>query len=164
MEVFIYICLALLLVFCVIAVMSRSLLKSAIFLGLASAMLGVVMYMLGAVWAAVIEVSACSGLVTVIFISSISLSKMVKEDVQKLYDDKKRMGVLPYILIIGGILLIVAALAYDFSLSGVVKQSAEDFRTILWDSRQLDILGQIAALLVGGIAVAVLLREDTSKK
>ena len=58
METLIYISLALLLVLCVLAVMSKSLLKSAVYLAAASAMLGVILYLLGAVWAAVIEVSA----------------------------------------------------------------------------------------------------------
>jgi NADH-quinone oxidoreductase subunit J len=116
--------------------------------------------LLGAPWAAVIEVSACSGLVTVIFISAISLSKIKKEEVQKLYADKKQMKFLPYVLIIAGIIIIVAAISGSISLPGTTVESAEDFREVFWNSRQADILGQIATILIGGIAVYVLMRED----
>lgn len=160
MEVIIYICLALLLSFCILAAMSQSLLKSAIFLAFASATLGVILFMLGAPWAAVIEVSACSGLVTVIFISAISLSRIKKEEVQKLYADKKQMKYLPYILIIAGIVIIVAALAGSVALPGTAVESTEDFREVFWNSRQADILGQIVSILIGGIAVYVLMRES----
>ncbi|HOK69466.1 MAG TPA: hypothetical protein PKV51_08120 [Bacillota bacterium] len=160
MEVIIYICLALLLSFCILAAMSQSLLKSAIFLAFASATLGVILFVLGAPWAAVIEVSACSGLVTVIFISAISLSRIKKEEVQKLYADKKQMKYLPYILIIAGIVIIVAALAGSVALPGTAVESTEDFREVFWNSRQADILGQIVSILIGGIAVYVLMRES----
>jgi hypothetical protein len=164
METLIYISLALLLVLCVLAVMSKSLLKSAVYLAAASAMLGVILYLLGAVWAAVIEVSACSGLVTVIFISAISLSRMKKEDVQKTYSDKKQMKFLPYLLILCGILLIVTAISVkDFSISATAERISEDFRDIFWNTRQADIFGQIITILVGGIAVSVLFKDDSKK-
>lgn len=164
MATLICISLAFLLVFCVLAVVSNSLLKSAIFLALASAMLGIIMYLLGAGWAAVIEVSACSGLVTVIFISAISLSKMKKDEVQKLYSDKKRMKYLPVFLIVGGIAIIVLALAKDFTLISTAEKAVEDFRDVFWNTRQADILGQIVTILVGGIAVFVLFRDEDVKK
>lgn len=164
MATIIYISLAFLLIFCVMAVMSHSLLKSAIYLALASAMLGVIMYVLGAHWAAVIEVSVCSGLITVIFISAISLSKIKKEEVQKLYSDKKRMWFLPVILIAAGVVLIVIALANDLTLTNTAVKVTEDFREIFWNTRQADIIGQIVTILIGGIAVFVLFRDDEVKK
>ncbi len=165
METILYISLFFLLIFCIMAAMSHSILKSAIYLAAASAMLGVVMYVLGAQWASVIEVSACSGLVTVIFISAISLSKMKKDEVQNLYNDKKQMAYLPVFLIIGGVLLfVIAFLAKDFALTSVAEKVSEDFREIFWNTRQADILGQIITILAGGIAVFVLFRDDDIEK
>ena len=164
MATIIYISLAFLLISCVMAVMSHSLLKSAIYLALASAMLGVIMYVLGAHWAAVIEVSVCSGLITVIFMSAISLSKIKKEEVQKLYSDKKRMWFLPVLLIVAGVALIVLALSNDLALTNTAEKVTEDFREIFWNTRQADILGQIVTILIGGIAVFVLFRDDEVKK
>lgn len=162
MAAIIYISLAFLLVFCFMAAMTHSLLKSAIYIALASAMLGVIMYALGAFWASVIEVSACSGLITVIFISAISLSKMKKDDIKKQYSDKERMWFLPVILMFSGILLIVLALSHDFTLTNTAAKLNEDFREIFWNNRQADILGQIVTILIGGIAVFVLFRDDES--
>ncbi len=160
MEILIYINLAFLMVFCVGAVMSRSLLRSAISLAFASAVLGVIMYQLGAVWAAVIEVSACSGLVTIIFISAISLSNMKRDEVHKVYDDHKRMRFLPLALIVLGIGLIVLALVNDFTIKSQVVKAAEDFREVFWNTRQADIFGQVVTILIGGIAIFVLFRDD----
>ncbi|HZW48954.1 MAG TPA: NADH-quinone oxidoreductase subunit J [Bacillota bacterium] len=159
METIIYISLAFLLSFCIMAVMSRSILKSAIYLAAASAALGVVMFLLGAKWASVFEVSVCSGLVTVIFISAISLSNMKIEDVHKLYDDKKRMAYLPYVLLFGGFTMITFVLTKDINLTVVAQSTMEDFQNIFWNTRMADILGQITAILIGGIAVIVLLKE-----
>lgn len=163
METIIFISLLFLLIFCIMAVMSHSLLKSTAYLGFASATLGVIMYALGAEWAAVIEVSVCSGLVTVIFISAISLSSMKKDQIQRHYKDKKRMGFLPITLIVTGIILVVVALTTDFTITGSASGIAEDFREILWNNRQIDVLGQIVAILVGGIAVDVLFRSGVFK-
>lgn len=164
-NIIISISLLLLLIFCVSAVMNKSILKSAVFLALASAMLSVIMYVSGAVWASVIELSACSGLVTVIFIGAISLSKAKKEEVQEQYADKKRMRYLPLALIAGGALLVAASfLLKDNTLIDASKVSAEDFREIFWNSRQADILGQIISVLVGGIAVFVLFRDSEENK
>jgi len=161
METLVYICLAFLLVFCVMAVTSRSILKSAIYLAVASATLGVIFYLMAARWAAVVEVSACSGLVTVIFISAISLSKERKDDIHKKYDDEKRMRFLPHLLIIGGIVLIAAALFIKgFRVPDSTAPAAEDFREIFWNTRQADIFGQIITILIGGIAVSVLFRDS----
>ena len=65
MEAVIYICLGLMLICGVLAVMLRSLIKSAIALAGASHA-GHIMYTLDSVWAAIFELSVCSGLVTVI--------------------------------------------------------------------------------------------------
>ena len=89
---------------------------------------------------------------------------MKKEDVQKTYSDKKQMKFLPYLLILCGILLIVTAISVkDFSISATAERISEDFRDIFWNTRQADIFGQIITILVGGIAVSVLFKDDSKK-
>jgi NADH-quinone oxidoreductase subunit J len=119
------------------------------------------MYELGAVWAALFEISVCSGLVTVIFISAISLSNTDKKDLEKLYEDKKRKAFLPVILIVSGVVLVIIALTAGFSLPSVVPAAgnAGNFKDILWNNRQADIWGQIIVALTGAIAIVVLFRE-----
>lgn len=161
MEAVIYICLGILLISGILAIMFRSILKSAIALAAASAALGIIMFMLGGTWSALFELSVCSGLVTVIFISAISLSNMDKEELGKVFDDKKRMSLLPYVLIVCGIIFVVAALSTDIWLPAVKKaaESSVDLREILWNNRQADIWGQIIVLLAGAVAVVVLFKE-----
>lgn len=161
MEAIVYICTGAMLIFAILAVMLRSVLKSAISLALASASLGVLMYTLGAVWTALFEISVCSGLVTVIFISSISLSNTDKSELGKLYEDKERMSLLPVILIAGGIFLTAAAALHWFSLPAPIPAvtAANDFMEILWNNRQGDIWGQMIVVITGSIAVVALFKE-----
>jgi len=160
-ETVVYICLGLTLISGVMAVMLRSMTKSAIALAFASAMLGVMMYELGSVWAALFEISVCSGLVTVIFVSAISLSNVDKKDIEKVYEDKKRMVFLPAVLILAGVALVVIAISTGVSLPSAnpAAKAVDNFREILWNNRQVDIWGQIIVMLTGSVAVVVLFRE-----
>lgn len=162
METVVYICLGLTLIFGIMAVMLRSMTKSAIALAVASATLGIIMYQLGSTWAALFEISVCSGLVTVIFISAISLSNVDKKDLEKVYEDKKRMVFLPAVLIVSGVVLVVIAIAAKISLpaADTTKKVVDDMREILWNNRQVDIWGQIIVMITGAFAVVVLFRES----
>lgn len=161
MEAIVYICVGSMLLFGIMAVMLRSILKSAISLALASASLGVLMYVMGAVWTALFEVSVCSGLVTVIFVSAISLSNTDKSELGKLYEDRKRMSLLPVVLIAGGIILFAAAALQMFSMpaTSTATTAANDFMEILWNNRQADIWGQMIVAITGSVAVVALFKE-----
>lgn len=161
MGAVIYTCLGLMLIFGVMAVMLHSMTKSAIALAAASVALGIIMYEMGSAWAALFEISVCSGLVTVIFISAISLSNMDKKQLEKVYEDKRRMSLLPVILIVSGSVLVIAALSAGISLPQAepVANAAGDLREILWNNRQADIWGQIIIMITGSAAVVVLFRE-----
>lgn len=161
-EIIIYISLAALLVCGVLAVMLRSIIKDAICLAAASAALAIIMYTLGASWAALFEVSVCAGLITVIFISGISLSHDTKAEVRREYDDKRRMGVLPVVLVAAGIVMIGAGAAIHFEMP-VAQRLVQDFREVFWNSRQADIWGQIIVMLTGGTAISVLIKEEKKK-
>ena len=66
---------ALLLLAGVWAVMTLNLLKSAIGLAVTSAILSLLLFLMDAPLAGVFELSVCAGLITVVFISVISLTK-----------------------------------------------------------------------------------------
>jgi NADH-quinone oxidoreductase subunit J len=161
MEAVVYTSLGLMFIFGIMAVMLSSLIKSAISLAAGSVALGVIMFELGFSWAALFEISVCSGLVTVIIISAVSLSNAEKKELPKQYEDKKRMRLLPVILIACGVILVVVALSTGVSLSTAtpVGQVANNFREILWTHRQADIWGQIIVVITGATAVVALFRE-----
>ncbi|NJP40099.1 hypothetical protein HCH52_03415 [Oscillospiraceae bacterium HV4-5-C5C] len=165
MNTIIYISAGLMLIFGVYAVMEHSILRAAIGLALSSASLSVLLYVLGAHLAAVFELSVCSGLVTVIFIAGISLSHSPKMEIQKEYRDKERNRQLPLVLIGAGLLLVILALTLQLQTPQLGEVAADqDVRDVLWGNRQADIWGQIALILCGGVAVAVLFREERREK
>lgn len=157
MNIAIYVCLGAMLLFGFFSVLSRHLINAAISLAAVSAACGVLMYVLGAHTAAIFEVSVCSGLVTVIFISAVSLSNGDRQASAP----EKRAHLLPIILIAIGAVLVVAALLTGFSLGtrGPVG-SAASFDNVFWETRQADIFGQMVAILAGASAIVVFFKES----
>ncbi len=151
-------------VFALFAVMSRSILRSAIGLAMTSVMLAIVFYLLGASLTAVFELSVCSGLVTVIFIAGISLSNSKKLDIHREYADQERNRFLPFLLICTGIVLVVIALTIQFEPLELIQTDTTNVQDVFWNTRQVEIWGQIASILCGGVAVAVLFREESGVK
>ncbi len=154
------ICAVLMLTFGVYAVISRSILRSAIGLALASAALASLFYLMGAELTAMFELSVCSGLVTVIFIAGVSLSHSPKMDLQTEYRDNERNRFLPALLIAVGAVMIVLALVVGGEPLAFALPDGKNVKDVLWHERQADVWGQIAAILCGGVAVAVLFREE----
>ena len=83
------------------------LLRATIALALTSAMLAVVMYSLGATIAAVLELSVCAGLISVVFVSVISLTqrKPFKDYVVRRLSRMRRFWPLPLVMIVAGVAL-----------------------------------------------------------
>ncbi len=171
-DILIMIILSGLVLFAVISVMIRSLVKAAIALAIASAFLAVMIFILGAWIAAVIELSVCAGMITVVFISSISLTiPLSKEEVA--VEAKQRMSrfiYLPFILVLtlaAAIILWNSRLInFDFISALKGTQVNLDFSaqgSAIWDKRSIDILGQVIVLLSGAFGVVVLFKERNQK-
>lgn len=79
-DILIYICLGLMLVTGTAAVVSRKMITSALWLAATSVIAGVIMFLMRAIWVAVFEISVCSGLVMIVLIYSISLTKNDKNN------------------------------------------------------------------------------------
>ena len=157
MNIAIYVCLGTMLLFGFFSVLSRHLINAAISLAAVSAACGVLMYVLGAHTAAIFEVSVCSGLVTVIFISAVSLSNGDRQASAP----EKRAHLLPIILIAIGAVLVIAALLSGFSLGtqGEIVNT-DSFSNVFWETRQADIFGQMVAILAGASAIVVFFKES----
>jgi NADH-quinone oxidoreductase subunit J len=152
--------LALMLTVSLWTVMTASLLRSAIGLAVASVILSIIIFRLDSPLAAVFELSVCAGLISVIFISAISLTGRVKQD----NIDIKRKEVLRRFWPLP---LIIAVLGIYLALSGppsgmLIPKAAESglgVRDVLWKVRQLDLIGQVTILLAGAIGVVLLFVE-----
>lgn len=145
-------------------VMTRSLLKAALGLAVTSAILSVIMFQLSSPLAAVFELSVCAGLITAVFISAISLMRPLthKETLELSKQRIKRYWYLPVIMAITAAILIFLNIPFDFKLPG--QTLFIDVRALLWNSRQLDLLGQIVIVLAGVFGTIILFRERINKK
>jgi len=67
--------LAFLVIFVLFAMTAKDLLKASIALGAASVLLGIIFFLFNSPYAGVFEISICSGLITVLFVSAVSMMK-----------------------------------------------------------------------------------------
>lgn len=147
-------------------IMIRNLLKAAIALAVASAVLTVVMFLMGATLAAVLELSVCAGLITAVFVSTISMTKNITAEAQTEASKMrlKKVIFLPFILAAVGIGAWMMFPNLELSLGAAADLANTAARTTLWDSRQLDIFGQIIIVLAGVFGVVVLFKGKAVKK
>ena len=130
------------------AVMSRSLLLSAIMLALVSVGASLALFDFQAPWAAVFELSVCAGLITVLFISAVSL---VRHEDTDLKDRRARFYVMPLVMGIAAIAAWFYAIPFFEALGSWARLGgrANSLGAILWDVRRFDLLGQVAMLAAG---------------
>ena len=145
-------------------VMGRSLLKATIGLAVTSTLISIIIFRLNSPLAAVFELSVCTGLITAIFVSTISLTKPLthKEILQVSKDRAKRYCYLPIILIVIGVALVLIKVKQDF-MPIPLPPAQEDVRTVLWNFRRLDLLGQVIILIAGALGVVTLFEERKTK-
>ena len=144
-------------------VMTRSLIRSAMGLALTSIVLTILMYRLRSPMAAVFELSVCAGLISVLFVSTISLTQPLSQlDVIKhMRERMARFWFLPCLLI---------ALAVGVCLMNIkpavqlpAPDKVQDVRIVLWQLRSVDVLGQIIILLAGVFGVVIFFKERVKK-
>lgn len=144
-------------------VMTRSLLRSGIGLALTSVILAIFMFRLNSPLAAVFELSVCAGLISVLFISTISLTHPLsaQEKIQHMWVRLARFWFLPLLVIVlvVGLLLMRSRPQIHMPLA----QDLKDARVVLWNFRQIDLLGQAIVLLAGVFGVVVLFKERQKK-
>lgn len=140
-------------------VMGRSLLKATIGLAVTSAILSILIFRLGSPLAAVFELSVCTGLITVVFVSTISLTKpLTHKDIVNMSKKRtKRFIYLPILMIVAAIALFRAGAPKGLVVStGEITASVTE---VLWNMRQLDMFGQVILIIAGALGVVVLFTE-----
>jgi len=145
-----------LVVFSVLAIALKDLLKSAISLAVASLLLGIIFFRMNAPYAGVFEISVVAGLITVLFVLTIALTKSGDE----VRESKLVNWVFPLVFVA---FLVIDALVMKGLLGKVpaLASGAETgaFGEVLWRGRTLDLIGQIAVILAGVFAVLALFRK-----
>ncbi len=158
-----YLILVVLVLAALWTVMTRSLIRAAIGLAATSAVLTIIMFRLNSPLAAVFELSVCAGLISVLFVSTISLTQPLNKE-EVLAHIKERLGrfwVLPFLVIAIGLTL--SFIQFKLNLRLPAPEAEKDVRAVLWNLRQLDLLGQIIILITGVFGVVILFRERLKK-
>ena len=155
--------LIILIIAALMVVFSSRLLLAAISLAATSIMLTLLMFKLNSPIVAVFELSICAGLITVIFITTISFVKPVaQEDLIETRNKRiKKYAALPIILIIVGVVISYVIKPLVLALPAIVQE--KNVANVLWNLRQVDLLGQAIILLVGVFGIVVLFKEGQKK-
>jgi NADH-quinone oxidoreductase subunit J len=156
-----WICLALFMTFLMMIVLFRDLLYSAVALALASVMLAVVLFLFKANIAAVFELSVCAGLITVLFVSTISLTKNSDQK----GESRVPAAFLPFVLV----LLLALDLGLTVWLAREMLPASQDgtltsFKEVFWTTRATDIWGQVSLVLVGVFGILAIFRVSPGRK
>ena len=146
----------------VAAVMARNLLLSALMLGLVSLGASLILFDFQAPWAAVFELSVCAGLITVLFISAVSL---IRGEESKT-DDRTRFYAMPLVMGIVAIAAWFYAIPFFESLENSARFGGRvnSLGTILWDIRRFDLLGQISMLAAGVFVINLIFPRRKRQK
>ena len=144
-------------------VMTARVLRSAIGLALTSAVLAVVMFRLNSPLAGVFELSVCAGLIPAILIAAIGLTRRLDAEAAAVRQRQKlrRFAPLAAILLAVGLALWLVPLPDNFFIFPAVggrPGGAQDVRNVLWNLRQVDLLGQMLVLAAAAFGVVVLVK------
>jgi len=136
------------------AIRASRLLISALWLAGASAMVALMIFLLGAPEVAVVELSVGAGLVTVLFVFAINIAGEEAMQVQSLIPRPTAWGLIVLsMLLLGWLSLPRFEVALPVSL-------IQTFAQIHWEQRGLDVLLQVVLIFAGVLGVLGLLAES----
>lgn len=136
------------------AVRDKRLLVSAIWLAGTSALVAIMMYLLGANQIAVIELSVGAGLVTVLFVFAINIAG--DEPIPDLSFIPKWLAILFTVV---AFLLIVWQLIPLLNLPIILNRDA-GFQQVVWEDRKADLYLQVVMIFAGVISMLRLLTDE----
>jgi NADH:ubiquinone oxidoreductase subunit 6 (subunit J) len=141
------------MLFCAfMAFRAKQLIVSALWLAGCSAILSILMYLLGAYWVAVIELSVGAGLVTVLFVFAISIAGDETIEIKSIIPR-------PIALIIALVSIVLLGFMTISSLTTLPATTEPSFSEVLWQQRGLDMLVQSGLLFAAVIGMLGLLGE-----
>lgn len=139
----------------------KDLLYVAVSLASISAILALVLFKFGANIAGVFELSVCAGLITVLFVATVSLTK----DSDKKAETRLPTYFIPlfFLIFIGLDFFVMQWLARSVLPAGT-PQAAGAFQQVFWELRSADILGQVALILAGVFGILALFRVTAKER
>jgi NADH-quinone oxidoreductase subunit J len=139
----------------------KDLLYVAVSLATISGVLALVLFLFGANIAGVFELSVCAGLITVLFIATVSLTK---DSDQKVETRLPAYFVPLVILIFVGIDYFIIQWVTHSLPASVVPQPSGTFQRVFWELRSADMLGQIGLIGAGVFGILALFRVTAKEK
>ncbi len=139
----------------VLAILFRDLLKSAIALAVGSLLLGIIFFRMDAPYAGVFEISVVAGLITVLFMLTIALTKGGEARESKAISIAFPAFFIVFVAI--DVLIMRKLLQKIPALAGPGETGT--FGQFLWNARTFDLVGQIAVIFAGVFAVLALFRK-----
>jgi NADH-quinone oxidoreductase subunit J len=136
--------------------LQAQILRAVIGLAAVSVLLTVLMFEMGAPLAGVFELSVCAGLITVVFVSTISLTRPY---VKKQDGVARTFRFHPFILFVASVGALLWIGSYGLDVTPQVAEAPEDASQVLWSLRRLDLLGQAIVMLAGVFGVVVLFKH-----
>jgi NADH:ubiquinone oxidoreductase subunit 6 (subunit J) len=145
-----------LVIFSAAAVIVRDLLRAAICLAVASLLLGIIFFRMNAPYIGAFEISVVAGLITVLFIVTIALTK-TGGDVR---ESKAAAWIFPLFFVVFLVLdfFIMRGLIGKIPALGAAPEEG-GFGDVLWKARTFDLVGQIGIIFAGVLAVLALFRK-----
>ena len=142
--------------FCALAILAKDLIKAAISLAVASVLLGILFFTMNAPYAGVFEISVVAGLITVLFMLTIALTKAEGE-----VRERRWVKIVFPLFFVAFIVIDVLVMKSLLSKLQIVPSGAESgsFGDVLWKQRTFDLIGQLAVILAGVFAVLALFRK-----
>lgn len=140
-------------------VTTRSLLRAALSLAMTSAIVTLVLFRMAAPLAGAFEISVCAGLIPVIFITVISITKPLTKAQSETFKSEKwhKFWYLPVIVAVAAVILFAMSPALKFI--NVHQEIQTSTQQIIWNVRQMDLVGQVAVLLAGAFGILILFKE-----
>lgn len=138
------------------AVLSKRLLVTALWLAGVSALVALMMYLMGAYQIAVIELSVGAGLVTVLFIFAINIAG--EEPIPFI-------SIIPKPLAWIAVLAMIGLIAWQVLPDEILKNSIQNvpdsgFQFTVWFGRQIDLYLQIFIIFAGVLSMLGLISEE----
>lgn len=153
MLLLLLICLAF---FSILAILLRDLLKAALSLMAASIFLAIIFFVMKAPYVGVFEISVVAGLITVLFISTIGLTRS-EGDVQ----ESRVPAIIFPLFFVWFLALDVLVMGFLIGKITVAQGAGETgpFGTVFWKQRTLDLVAQIGIIFAGVFCVLALFRK-----
>lgn len=137
------------------AIVAKRILSATIYLACVSALVSAVIYLLGAVQVAVMELSVGAGLVTVLLVYALSVVGDDALDPASVIPKPLAFGAVGMVVILLGLMVFPA-------VQTSLDQGSTSLANVLWQNRVLDVWIQIALIFSGVMGVLGLLSEQTS--